>query len=95
MKTKTQTHTPGPWIQGAIEHGSLVFNFNGKEVCRVTPTNDAETQANRRLIAAAPELLAALKAYEAGRISCNYQCGECGQCLGRAAIAKATGQEAK
>lgn len=60
-KTK---HTPGPWHTDAgqsfyvFAHGSLMEQAgvnNGPFVC------NASTQANARLIAAAPELLASLR----------------------------------
>lgn len=66
------THTPGPW---SCDYGNFsVYCETGAEVCEVTPGNHddhtaisvEEMQANARLIAAAPELLATLKeAYDA------------------------------
>lgn len=64
MMAKTK-HTPGPWHTDAgqsfyvFAHGSLMEQAgvnNGPFVC------NASTQANARLIAAAPELLDALAA---------------------------------
>lgn len=58
------THTPGPWRV----NGSLITTGDGiaLEIASVrpaltgnTPKSDGEYKANRRLIAAAPDLLAA------------------------------------
>lgn len=61
MKTK---HTPGPWGIAAKEH-SGAFQILPKDVgdLRIcTVTNASNDLANARLIASAPELLAACKA---------------------------------
>lgn len=53
-----------------------------------------EADANARLIAAAPDLLAAAQSLINGRTDCNDRnCGECTHCRARAAIAKATGTD--
>jgi hypothetical protein len=53
-------HTPGPWH--ADEH-MVVRAANGDLICDVDPFDEAaESNANLALIAAAPELLVALKA---------------------------------
>lgn len=57
VKELGASHTPGPWTQYA--HGSTVYGGDGFFITAVqskNPTTDA------RLIAAAPELLAALAA---------------------------------
>lgn len=53
-------HTPGPWQQAAF----TIQHSNGGEIATVTAfgDDDNEAHANAALIAAAPELLAALKA---------------------------------
>lgn len=59
MNTK---HTPGPWLTDEMMPGDqyrYVFAAKGPIVCRVSAF--AAGEANARLIAAAPELLAALK----------------------------------
>jgi hypothetical protein len=66
------THTPGPWdAQTAQPHVTRAWHVRnrdiGRGVCDLSPakwedTSDAETEANARLIAAAPELLDALLA---------------------------------
>lgn len=58
--TTTQTaHTPGPW-----ENKYPVIMAGSARLARIecTPEMDKYDEANARLIAAAPELLAALKA---------------------------------
>src|SRR6185369_2032998 len=64
METKP---TPGPWtiaddhtvaVVGGVEN--LYFNV-GPALVDATPLGDAECEANARLIAAAPDLLAALE----------------------------------
>jgi hypothetical protein len=60
MNTHTHTHTPGPWHYAP---GELVYGPLGETVasCRFV-TNFKDTNvANMRLVAAAPELLAALQ----------------------------------
>lgn len=70
--TPNTNHTPGPWTTDEDDHDALYQNIKikaGKHhtVCTVwiddAPVRDfnAEQQANARLIAAAPELLEALK----------------------------------
>jgi len=60
---KTHTHTPGPWHYAP---GELVYGPSGETVasCRFV-TNFKDTNvANMRLVASAPELLAALREIE-------------------------------
>lgn len=59
-------HTPGPWFvapSGTTVHDKRVWFDEHGARCGDTPNIciDAETPANARLIAAAPDLLAALK----------------------------------
>ena len=58
----TSKHTPGPWT---IEGETLVIG-RGLFVCKMSTNTMAalERRANARLIAAAPELLEALKAVQ-------------------------------
>ena len=56
-------HTPGPWqtTKAGYRCGDLVLPVSdARSICQVS-TAHAEHEANARLIAAAPELLAALK----------------------------------
>lgn len=83
--TKTQ-HTPGPWSQdnGHIWHGDI-------HIAALTQNwSDGGTQklANARLIAAAPDLLAALQAICDGVNWAHADCRE----VARAAIKQATGE---
>ena len=60
-------HTPGPWQ--AMGFGSMVIGPDHYVVCRtqLPPNKDHDQQAaNGRLIAVAPELLAALEALIGG-----------------------------
>lgn len=55
----SKQHTPGPWAAGTMinEHGGLK---RGRYIVFPLP-EDSEAEANARLIAAAPDLLHALK----------------------------------
>jgi hypothetical protein len=93
-------YTKGPWHIGAGNGEGSVFADTGRtrleqggttlySICSVTlGWNDAEDAANARLIAAAPELLEALKdaieIIEGTGLDASIQ---------RAAIAKATGEQ--
>lgn len=61
------THTPGPWTlkpNGVISGGKPIQLPNGEAVQQVamaTYLDDGDREANARLIAAAPELLEALR----------------------------------
>ena len=73
MKTKTKTHTPGPWHMGVGNGEGSIFSDNGRTRLEMGGTtlypiaqigrgwNEAEDEANARLIASAPEMLAALE----------------------------------
>jgi len=59
------THTPGPWRVGPVDD-TVVTDADGKEVAAIdgdynSPDEWPRMEANARLIAAAPELLDALK----------------------------------
>ena len=95
-------HTPGPWAHGqqGCESGWIEITAadDRNPVACATPAKpgtaeerrDAETRANARLIAAAPELLEALQELLASVE--GVPCGPEAKC--RAAIAKATGESA-
>ena len=72
MKTKVK-HTPGPW---RICYDGRIDGLNGDEICSGLGfesykefQDDKEAQANARLIAAAPDLLEALKMLQKATIS--------------------------
>lgn len=86
------THTPGPWRVGPVDD-TIVTDAAGKEVAAIdgdynSPDEWPRMEANARLIAAAPELLGALKVilevHEAVGAGMSYS-GH----MARAAIAKA------
>lgn len=88
-------HTPGPWTLGHVgQHGAFEIGVNyrhGLPSFVVAGRNDvshrsAESAANARLIAAAPDMLAAL------REVAHHADEECGfMMLVKAAIARAEG----
>ena len=100
-------HTPGPWAVTTVGscHGvhPAASSNERDDICRVTPHNyhpdgwpaaKAEAEANARLIAAAPELLAALVALmgEANLGDVYLDDDDRAKLdVARAAIAKATG----
>lgn len=100
------THTPGPWHRNIRAGGKypVVFAGRNQHVAQVVQQADpAETEANIDLIAAAPELLAALQKIERGGVAVRIDAAlnECPinpdvlQAIiddARAAIAKATGE---
>jgi len=59
------SHTPGPWVRdkyGNIKAGCQTLRVNGVSLpCGAKPHDFEEIEANSNLIAAAPDLLAALK----------------------------------
>lgn len=83
-------HTPGPWHIG-MQPGPIIYGPNGEQVADLRGERKTlvveldEAVANTKLIAAAPELLAALEAW----VDCEIASQECFK-LSRAAIAKAT-----
>ena len=62
----SKAHTPGPWTQGSSESGRSCVWLDGNQepADQMGHTDnwiDCNTEANARLIAAAPEMLEALK----------------------------------
>jgi len=98
-------HTPGPWTVQKIEatewnvESHRVLGSNNDLVTDIdvnSAPDDTTAAANARLIAAAPDLLDALKlAYVEGtttdclKYGADSCCGKCWICVSRAAIAKA------
>ncbi len=67
----THTHTQGPWhpvTLGASPDHAWAIDSELVEIARLPewPDNQAESEANARLIAAAPDLLAALESLAIG-----------------------------
>jgi hypothetical protein len=98
-------HTPGPWHIG-MRPGPIVYGPKGEQVADMIPCMlfREEHIANTRLIAAAPELLAALRdvveAIDAMHTDTTAQCGAHNWLCkavnydqAKRAIAKATGGE--
>jgi hypothetical protein len=92
-------HTPGPWIfiEGGPLEGDTVITTQDRMNGDIIPIVDMDTdyegeigieqEANAKLIAAAPELIEALRPF--ANFACDEPCG-CNNCRARAAIAKAT-----
>jgi hypothetical protein len=94
-----QKHTPGPWVVGVYrfrKSGCTVQRpavqattgaYICPEICTTSHVND-ETEANARLIAAAPDLLAALRdALESLRRLPNAEGAYRVTCIGQAEAA--------
>ncbi len=106
MDGKSLSHTPGPWHCGTLRETGInagidVDADNNSNLALVhhepLDRDSGETKANARLIAAAPDLLAALEGLLADIAeyqTINKLGGEKNhwQVQARAAIAKATGQ---
>lgn len=90
MKTNMK-HTPGPWRN--ITKSCDIIGANRERVASVDPYKDDETiEANAALIAAAPELLSALRKIAAGvPYDSDGMTMEQMREAARAAIAKAEG----
>ena len=87
------SHTPGPWEADSERRGHVVWARGPTGSMLVATCGHAAFDgANARLIAAAPDLLAALKAMFADACDCgpDVHCRSCE--LGLRAIAKAEGR---
>ena len=93
-------HTPGPWNAIAGKLGFFINRVNQQSIavtCIDSWQTEEEHEANARLIAAAPELLAALQAFveQATKVSGFPQAYEPyvgALVVARAAIARAAGE---
>jgi hypothetical protein len=83
-------HTPGPWKVREDYAGSMSVVSHDHFLARVGPPNTEQSAANARLIAAAPDLLEALREFVESFEGC-YADGEPAMIKAQAAIAKATG----
>ena len=89
MENKKSKHTPGPWGVTRLQGVEYVTIDGGRvSVARVSALKTGE--ANARLIAAAPELLAAL---ELALIAIDEDAAPKVAGMARAAIAKARGEK--
>ncbi len=60
----TQQHTPGPWRSDGTHYNICIRGPNGRNVARVYGKfKDAKTDANTRLILAAPTMLDLLEGF--------------------------------
>jgi hypothetical protein len=90
-------HTPGPW--GCIDTSNYAHDYrltkpDGSTLPLHVEANDhSEQRANARLIAAAPDLLEALKDMLDGHEDACTGYGEGAADKARSAIAKATGEQ--
>ena len=98
----TEKHTPGPWVISSRYHSIGIAPDDGVSDGLATVFGiGPQAEANARLIAAAPELLKALKQYReaikdfAAHRGISLQDGVICEAddLARAAIVKATGKE--
>ena len=78
-------HTPGPWH---IANG-VQIRSNRDQIAKIWMMRDGEGRENARLIAAAPDLLDALKRCKFDSLNMTLEDRE----FCRAAIAKATGEQ--
>ncbi len=92
-------HTPGPWKVGSMSNGDFykrnIAGADGYHVAIASSRDDSEVDANALLIAAAPDLLEALKMLLIYTKACEgvLNCTPAGQIgIAEAAIAKATGE---
>ena len=85
----TSTHTPGPWHYETGDDGAVIYT--GFTIAKI-PIDGSDWQSNARLIASAPDLLAALEAaLEAVEYYDEREGAEKTLRQVRAAIAKANG----
>ena len=71
MSAEKVAHTPGPWTMRSGSIWGTSKDPDGEYICEPWGRTHAETEANGRLIAAAPDLLALAKRYAS-------DCSECG-----------------
>lgn len=85
------THTPGPWVREPEYEGdpATFVHAKGRAIADCHNGYGEEDEDNARLIAAAPELLAALKALANLDKRCGWHSAALDQA--NAAIAKAEG----
>ena len=84
-------HSRGPWEQGRIHSGEIFSSTDHHRIanCSDNTREEDEQNANARLIAAAPDLLEAVKAVKRDRDEIGLITKETLDCIEKA-IAKAT-----
>jgi hypothetical protein len=93
-------HTPGTWYADAHPSGLRILTDDARStiICQqIGPASNAQARANARLIAAAPELLEALQVFAERSSSEEFITITVRSAYvrrARAAIAKATGEQA-
>lgn len=97
----TAQHTPAPWSDGLHHQGHLAIQSDSGRLvafCGAISRNDGQLEnfANARLIAAAPDLLTALRDLleDATKLGIDESDLSGSAVAARAAIAKATGETA-
>lgn len=95
MANEKIEHTPGPWVQTGV---SIMSETPLRLIAVVgAPSERTDEDAyNARLIAAAPDMLGALKAVIDEKVPAYHDCtddglSKCAWCIAEDAIAKATG----
>ena len=89
--SKSAAHTPGPWRIDADDN--LIVAADGDYICSMSNMKHPGVAADAALIAAAPDLLAALVAIELG---CSFPADDVQRAIrdrARAATARAEGRE--
>jgi len=85
----TATHTPGPWIAHCAPSGAWIEDVNMAVIAKWDGESAGRmAMPNARLIAAAPDLLAALEQALCSKIG-DWQCGNGWEKAARAAISRA------
>lgn len=87
-------HTPGPWMTGGYTVTANNGNLLVAKLYREQKLQDAESDANARLIAAAPDMMEALKRIQAAFAAPTEWTSKIATEMAgvRAAIAKAEGR---
>ena len=94
--TKTAQFTPRPWhLEYDVDGIPLTIIGSDNSAVGTVETWNDHADGNRNLIAAAPAMYEALRMLIALDPRCHRgvaHCGECGACLGQAALAQAEGR---
>lgn len=104
LPSRTSQHTPGPWFiahdgsAAVAAEPDIIIETNDRHIAfcfGIGPNNDTQAVADYHLIAAAPELLDALKdivrQFEKSRVMVGPDLADSIRVFGKQAIAKAEG----